>query len=53
MTDSLLAQMGGPPFSWGEGVYLVGVGDVRDLYLDALRAADAGSITKLTEFVRR
>ena len=53
MTDSLLAQMGGPPFFWGEGVDLVGVGDVRDLYLDALRAADAGSITKLTEFVRR
>ena len=53
MTDSLLAQMGGPPFSWGEGVDLVGGGDVRDLYLDALRAADAGSITKLTEFVRR
>lgn len=53
MTDSLLAQMGGPPFSWGEGVDLVGVGDVRDLYLDALRAADAGNITELTEFVRR
>jgi Fic-DOC domain mobile mystery protein B len=53
MTDSLLAQMGGPPFSWGEGVDLVGGGDVRALYLDALRAAGAGSITKLTEFVRR
>ena len=53
MTDSLLFQMGGHPFSWGQGADLVGVGDVRDLYLDALRAADAGNITKLTEFVRR
>ena len=53
MTDSLLAQMGGRPFSWGQGADLVHDGDVRDLYLDALRAADSGDITKLAAFVRR
>lgn len=52
MTDSLLKQVGAHAFSWGQGVDLVAAGDVRDIYLDALRTADAGDIAKLSAFVR-
>lgn len=52
MTESLLREAGGNPFSWGSGANLVTGGDARDIYLDALRTADAGDITKLTAFVR-
>lgn len=52
MTDILLREAGGTPFSWGGGANLVADGDSRASYLDALRTADAGDITKLTTFVR-
>ncbi|MDQ0590711.1 mobile mystery protein B [Variovorax paradoxus] len=52
MTDSLLNQAGGHAFSWGNEGSLVAGGGVRDSYLDALRTADAGDITKLMAFVR-
>ncbi|MBD5804148.1 Adenosine monophosphate-protein transferase NmFic [Azoarcus sp. Aa7] len=51
MTDVLLKASGAPPFSWG-GQNLVGPGEARTRYLDALRAADAGDIGPLTKFVR-
>jgi Fic-DOC domain mobile mystery protein B len=52
MTDSLLHEAGGRPFSWGQGADLVADGNVRNIYLEALRAADAGDVRKLTAFVR-
>ena len=53
MTDSLLRQAGAPAFSWGQQAELATAGDVRDIYLDALRTADAGDIARLSAFVRR
>jgi Fic-DOC domain mobile mystery protein B len=40
MTDLLLEQLGGKLFTWGEGD-LLHAGDVRQRYIEALRAADA------------
>lgn len=51
MTDCLLREAGARPFCWGNEADLA-VGDVRKAYLDALRAADAGDIAKLANFVR-
>lgn len=51
MTDILLRRNGAAPFSWG-GANLEAVGDARDRYLAALRAADAGDYTPLLAFVR-
>ena len=51
MADALLAELGGPPFTWGVG----GLGeesDVRARYLDAIRRADAGDYEPLFTFVR-
>lgn len=52
MTDALLRDAGGRPFSWGSGVDLVRGGDARSSYLEALRAADRGDFAKLMAFVR-
>ena len=51
MADCLLARRGAAPFSWGRGD-LMHAGTARDRYLAALRAADAGDIGPLLEFVR-
>jgi len=51
MTDVLLRRNGAAAFSWG-GANLEAAGDVRDRYLAALRAADAGDYQPLQEFVR-
>jgi Fic-DOC domain mobile mystery protein B len=51
MTDALLEGAGAAPFTWGRGD-LVHAGDVRCLYLVALRAADSGDYSKLLAFVR-
>lgn len=51
MTDILLRRNGAALFSWG-GANLEAVGDARDRYLAALRAADAGDYTRLLAFVR-
>ena len=51
MTDCLLREVGGQPFAWGRNQNLVAGGDVRDQYLAALRAADAGDVKPLTAFV--
>lgn len=53
MTDSLLRRAGAPAFSWGRQADLATAGDVRNIYLDALRAADAGDIAKLSAFLVR
>jgi fido (protein-threonine AMPylation protein) len=53
MTDLLLESQGTEPFSWGgENIDLVGAGEIRDRYINALRAADAGDYRPLIEFVR-
>ncbi|MCP1466376.1 mobile mystery protein B [Pseudomonas sp. S3E17] len=51
MTDCLLRQCGLAPFSWGRG-NLVIVNEVRQRYIQALRAADANDYTLLLAFVR-
>lgn len=51
MTDVLLKRNGAAAFSWG-GANLETVGDARDRYLVALRAADAGDYAQLLAFVR-
>ncbi|CAN5340203.1 mobile mystery protein B [soil metagenome] len=52
MTDCLLREMGATAFSWGGGANLVPAGNVRAVYLDALRAADIGDVKALSAFVR-
>lgn len=53
MTDCLLREAGGKPFSWGQEAEFVADSGVRAAYLDALRQADVGDMSKLTAFVRR
>ena len=52
MADLLLVQQGTERFSWGAGNNLVAVGDARQAYLNALRAADAREYGPLLVFVR-
>lgn len=51
MTDVLLRRNGATSFSWG-GASLEAIGDARDRYLAALRAADTGNYSPLLDFVR-
>ncbi|EFQ60629.1 mobile mystery protein B [Pseudomonas fluorescens WH6] len=51
MTDCLLRQCGLAPFSWGRG-NLVTANEVRQRYIQALRAADANEYAPLLAFVR-
>lgn len=51
MTDCLLRQCGLAPFSWGRG-NLVIANEVRQRYIQALRAADANDYALLLAFVR-
>ncbi len=51
MADCLLRQCAAQPFSWGRA-NLIEAGAVRSQYLMALRAADAGDLTALLQFVR-
>lgn len=51
MADLLLVQHGAQRFSWGAG-NLLADGEVRQRYLAALRAADAGDYGPLLAFVR-
>lgn len=51
MTDALLRSRGTEAFSWGSR-NLVGAGEARTRYIDALRAADQGDIAPLLAFVR-
>ncbi len=50
-TDLLLVSMSRPRFSWGQ-VNLVDLGETRQAYVAALRAADSHDIGPLQEFVR-
>jgi len=51
LTDLLLDLLGGSRFTWGSG-NLNHDGDAKSRYLNALRAADGGSIAELVAFVR-
>jgi len=51
MTDCLLSQCAAQAFSWGRSD-LLEAGAARARYLAALRAADAGDIASLLQFVR-
>lgn len=50
LTDLLLIRHGEEPFRWGDGD-LVGAGDVRTRYIEALRGADAGDYALLLRFL--
>ena len=52
IADLLLVQHGAARFTWGAGANLVAEGDVRQHYLDALRAADERDYGRLLAFVR-
>jgi len=52
MTDRLLRQCAAKPFTWGSNHDLVAPGDARQRYLASLRAADAGDLGQLMQFVR-
>ena len=52
LADLLLVQHGAERFTWGAGADLVAEGDVRQSYLDALRAADDRDYGRLLAFVR-
>jgi len=49
--DLLAIRLGREPFSWGRSD-LVGVGEARDAYRAALKAADAGDLAPLLAFAR-
>lgn len=51
ITDVFLRRNGGAPFTWGSGD-LFSVGNVRERYIVALRAADGGDYGPLIAFVR-
>ena len=51
MTDCLLRQSGLAQFSWGRAS-LVTVSEIRQRYIQALRAADANDYGPLLAFVR-
>jgi Fic-DOC domain mobile mystery protein B len=51
MADLLIERLGGEPFSWG-GATLHDVGELRDRYVTALRAADDHDIEPLVTFAR-
>lgn len=51
MTDCLLRQCGLAPFSWGRA-NLMTANEVRQRYIQALRAADANEYAPLLAFVR-
>lgn len=51
MADLLITQLGGERFSWGNGS-LVNIGELRQRYIAALRAADAYDIGPLLAFAR-
>jgi len=52
MTDLLLVREGVERFSWGAGSNLVVESETRQMYLGALRAADARDYAPLLAFVR-
>jgi Fic-DOC domain mobile mystery protein B len=52
MTDCLLRQNGTAAFSWGGRQTLVAAEEIRQRYIAALRAADAGDIGPLMAFMR-
>ncbi len=52
MADLLLVQQGAERFSWGAGNNLVAESETRQMYLDALHAADARDYAPLLAFVR-
>jgi Fic-DOC domain mobile mystery protein B len=51
IADVLAVKLGRPVFSWGR-LILIKPGEVREKYLQALRAADAGDVAALIEFAR-
>lgn len=52
IADLYLLSTGEPAFTWGAGGNLDEEGDARQIYLDALRAADGGDYEPLVVFAR-
>jgi Fic-DOC domain mobile mystery protein B len=51
IADVVAAKLGRPTFPWGIG-NLVSAGPIREDYIKALKAADAGNIQPLLKFAR-
>ncbi len=51
MADVIVQRQGRPAFTWGSAD-IVGQGDFRRYYIEALRAADASDIRPILEFAR-
>ncbi len=53
MADLLAMSLGRPRLTWGGGeAFITTVGDLRQKYLAALRAADQGQLNDLIAFAR-
>ncbi len=52
IADLLVASRAGEALTWGARSDLASVGDVRDRYIEAIRAADAGDINPLLAFAK-
>ena len=52
LADLVMVNLGESRFTWGSRQAIAETGDVRRLYIDALREADRGDITSLLEFSR-
>ena len=52
LADFVMMNLGEPRFTWGSRQAIAETGNVRRLYIDALREADRGDITPLLEFLR-
>ncbi len=50
MADIVVAAKGGHALTWGSGQDLVAPGEVRRLYIEAIRQADQGDFGPLVEF---
>ena len=52
LADLVMVSLGEPRFTWGSHQPISEVGNVRSLYIDALREADRGDMSSLLEFSR-
>jgi Fic-DOC domain mobile mystery protein B len=52
IADLLVVSRGGDELTWGARADLMGAGEIRNRYITAIRAADAGDIVPLLNFAK-
>lgn len=52
IADLLVVSRGGDELTWGARADLMGAGEIRNRYITAIRAADAGDIVPLMNFAK-